>query len=236
MKFNSNFVGYAKPGTVQRFLGGDSEELFNNNLKSQPNDWYYRFNEVTYDINRYGHRSKNIEDIDLDNYILFTGCSHTEGVGLELEKTFPYLIANDLSMDYYNLALGGTGVDVMTYNLMMWISTIKKLPKALVIIWPQSTRFARLEDFGDFLSLEVPSCATSTSCERFMVMGEEIRFFETVDTLSKKLIEAAYPCQIMHLGPSVLRLEEGDKARDLSHAGILNNRQVADLLIPQLRS
>ena len=53
------------------------------------------------------------QEIILNNYILFTGCSHTKGVGLALEDTYPYLLAQKLNCDYYNLALGGTGQDVM---------------------------------------------------------------------------------------------------------------------------
>ena len=232
MRFNDGFIGLTNTKTVYRFSGGDSEDRFNQNLKSQPDDWYYRFNEVTYDINNLGHRSKNIEDIDLDNYILFTGCSHTEGIGLELEKTFPYATANSLGIDYYNLALGGSGIDVMTHNLLMWIHTVKKLPKALIIMWPQASRFARLQEDNESLSFELPSCATSVDDEKFIVMGEKINFFETVHLSSKKIINAAYSCKTIHLKTTML--SQADTARDLAHAGILSNRYLADYLIRQL--
>lgn len=232
MQYNNDFIGYSDPGIVKYFSGGDFEERFKQNLKSQPDDWYYRFNEVTYDINQLGHRSKNIEDIDLDNYILFTGCSHAEGIGLELEKTFPYLTANALGIDYYNLALGGSGIDVMTHNLMMWIHTVKKLPKALIIMWPQTARFARLKECGELLSFEIPSCATSTDDEKFIVTGEKINFFETVHGNSKKIINAAYTCNTINLENNIFG--QADVARDLSHAGILCNRYLADYLIRQL--
>ena len=85
MKFNKNFIGNNMPNKTVNFLGfTDSEERYLESIKTQPNDWYYKDRSFTYSYNEYGHRSKNISDIDLDNYILFTGCSHTEGVGLEL--------------------------------------------------------------------------------------------------------------------------------------------------------
>ena len=233
MQYKNDFIGYNDPETIQHFSAGDNEDRYKHNLQSQADDWYYRFNEVTYNINKLGHRSKNIEDIDLDNYILFTGCSHAEGIGLELEKTFPYLTANDLGTDYYNLALGGSGIDVMTHNLMMWIHTIKKLPKALIIMWPQTVRFARLKECGKLLSLEVPSCATSPDDEEFIVIGDKINFFETVQSNSKKIINAAYTCKTIHLVSDIL--QQGDKARDLCHAGILSNRIVADQLVQNLK-
>lgn len=234
MQYNNDFIGYKDLETIQHFSAGDNEDRYKHNLQSQADDWYYRFNEVTYNINKLGHRSKNIEDIDLDNYILFTGCSHTEGIGLELEKTFPYLTATDLGTDYYNLALGGSGIDVMTHNLMMWIHTVKKLPKALIIMWTQPTRFARLKECGKLLSLEVPSCATSPDNEKFMIIGDKINFFETVQSNSKKIINAAYTCKTIHIDTGIL--QRGDKARDLAHAGIQSNRKVADQLVQELRA
>ena len=233
MKFNDDFIGYSKINTVTQFSGGDNEERFNNNLKVQPNDWYYRNCSITYEFNNLGHRCKNVDDINLDNYILFTGCSHTEGIGLELEKTFPYLTANSLGMDYYNLALGGSGIDVMTHNLMMWIHTVHKLPKALVIMWPETTRYSLLQKNPNLLSLEVPKNTTSANSENFMVTGNIINFFETVRCMSKKIINAAYTCKTIHLDTDILAGQ--DRARDLNHAGILQNHSVADKLVQRLR-
>ena len=53
-------------------------------------------------------------DDDQDNYILFIGCSHTMGVGLELEKTYPHILSEKLKMDYYNLAVPATLVTSST--------------------------------------------------------------------------------------------------------------------------
>jgi hypothetical protein len=232
MKFNNDFIGYPHPNEVRQFSSTDHEKLLIHNLKKQPNDWHYRNCSITYEINNLGHRCKNIDDINLDNYILFTGCSHTEGIGLELEKTFPYLTAIDLGIDYYNLALGGSGIDVMTHNLMMWILTVKKLPKALIIMWPETTRYTRLQEDATFLRLELPSTLYDYS-KKFMVIGDKLNFFETVRCMSKKIINAAYTCKTIHLESSILHGE--DKARDLCHAGILSNRAVADHLVQNLK-
>jgi hypothetical protein len=232
MQFNKDFIGYPSPGTVSKFSGSDNEKLFMHNLKKQPDEWYYRNCSITYEFNNLGHRCKNIDDIDLDNYILFTGCSHTEGIGLELEKTFPYLTAKSLGMDYYNLALGGTGIDVMTHNLMMWIHTVQKLPKALIILWPQTARYARLQKDTNLLRVELPLGNESTDSEKFIVIGDRINFFETVRCMSEKIINAAYPCQTIHLETGALSGE--DRARDLAHAGMQTNQRLADALVHQL--
>lgn len=232
MQFNKDFIGYRNPNEVLYFSGGDHEKSFKHNLEKQPHEWYYRNCSITYELNNLGHRCKNIDDINLDNYILFTGCSYTEGIGLELEKTFPYLTATNLEIDYYNLALGGTGIDVMTHNLMMWIHTVKKLPKALIIMWPQTTRYTLLQKDPNFLSLELPSTINANS-KKFMVMGEQLNFFETVRCMSEKIINAAYTCKTINLETDIL--QQGDKARDLCHAGILSNRAVAGQLVQTIR-
>ena len=102
-KLYEYLIGNEFSNTTLAYRGLDSEENLHINLASQPNDWYYRNKTITYQYNEYGHRCKSIHDIDLDNYILFAGCSHTEGVGLELETTFPYLVSNQLGNDYYNM-------------------------------------------------------------------------------------------------------------------------------------
>lgn len=225
MRFNNNFIGYP-PTEISNFIGGDSEELYLKNLNTQPEDWYYRHNKITYEYNSNGHRCREIEDIDLDNYILFAGCSHVEGIGLELEKTFAYRVAETLGVDYYNLALGGSGVDVMTYNLMTWLHTTKKLPKFLVILWPQSARYMTLHD--GYMSLQVPANHMNDDNSRFIVLGEKIGFFDTVNKLSNKLITTGYnETTILHLQYFHFQ----DYARDLSHAGNESNQIIADKIL-----
>ena len=72
MQFNENFIGY-QPNVTVKFSGGDQELFYEQNLIDQPDDWYYRSTDITYEYNSLGHRCKNIEDIDLDNYLLFSG-------------------------------------------------------------------------------------------------------------------------------------------------------------------
>ena len=230
IRFNENFIG-CDPNVTVEFAGGDQSFMYEKNLAEQPDDWYYRFNKITYQYNSLGHRCKNIEDIDLDNYLLFTGCSHAEGVGLELEKTFPYIISEQLGMDYYNLALGGSGIDIMTYNLMMWLNTVKKLPKALIVLWPSNTRFA-LND-GEEVSL-VNVSSDNEDHLRFLALGTDIGYFDSVRSVSERLINTCFNDTTV-LNTELWALERFDLARDLAHAGIISNAYLAKKLIRQLK-
>ena len=230
MQFNENFIGYP-PNTTIEFSGGDQKFMYDQNLIDQPQDWYYRFNTITYEYNSLGHRCKDIKDIDLDNYLLFSGCSHTEGIGLELEKTFSYLVANQLGMDYYNLALGGSGVDAMTYNLLTWLTTVKKLPKAVVILRPIPTRF--MLEINDRLSF-VNASSNDNNENRFLALGDEIGYFETMKNMYEQLIKTNYrDTKIIFI--DAWELEVFDLARDMSHAGNISNGILAKRIIKKLK-
>lgn len=236
---HQGFIGISFTNRVVEYSGGDHETTFRANLKTQPDDWYYRTHKVTYSYNSLGHRCKNIEDVDLDNYILFAGCSHTEGVGIELEKTYPYRVAEILGCDYYNLAMGGAGIDVLTHNLIMWNKRVSKKPKALVILWPHHIRFATIE--GDEVQLNLLSDGNYKT-ENFIMAGEEINFFDSSKRFSQILISNLYDdCPIFNIGwndyptDCSLSLNMIDLARDLAHAGIESNEKIAVELAARIR-
>ena len=237
LTINNGFLSHHSKYHNVKFHGSDNEALFENNLKIQPTDWYYRTHEITYERNSNGHRCKEITDIDLDNYILFTGCSHTEGTGLELEKTYPYLLSQKIKCDYYNLAVGGSGIDVLNYNIVTWFSKVKKLPKLLVIQWPNLLRMTletyskEHSDYVEYTTHGLWSLGDKRISE-FLVLGDKINFFKTTRTLTKNIIHNIANCPIVEIGHPAngftdvdLMLIQKDSARDvrthgLGHMGI----------------
>lgn len=136
-------MGYQETGSSEFGLyGQDTKQVFVSNVKSQPLDWEYRTKRVFYNRNSLGHRSKEIKDLD-HNYILFAGCSITVGSAVALEETFAYLTAKHLGLDYYNLAVEGSGYDLVAYNLASWFKNVSVKPKAVIIKWPQTHRTFR---------------------------------------------------------------------------------------------
>ena len=237
LTINNGFLGWPTYHQDVSFHASDSKELFEHNLKIKSDDWYYRTHEVSYKFNSNGHRCKEIKDIDLDNYILFIGCSHTEGVGLELEKTYPYLFAQKMQCDYYSLAVSGSGVDVLNYNIVTWFGKVKKLPKLLVIQWPNFLRMT-LETYPkeQYDSVEYTTHGMWSSADKriseFLVLGDRINFFKTTRTLTKNIIHNIANCPIVYIGHPVngfldidLMMMQIDYARDdrtqgLGHMGI----------------
>ena len=137
--YNNKIYGSGYTDPEFSLIGADSKNHFDEHLKTQPSDWEYRTKRVLYNRNSLGHRCKELDNID-DNFILFIGCSLTEGVGVCLEDTYTYKLAQELGMDYYNLGLAGSGADLLCENLSNWFINVKKIPKLVVIQWPAPNR------------------------------------------------------------------------------------------------
>lgn len=151
--YDNNFIGYLSSYEFELFSGTDSLEKFKESLKTEPKTWIYRNKEISYKRNSIGHRSKEVTQLG-KYFILFLGCSHTEGTGLALEDTYPHKTANMLGMDYYNMALGGTGCDVAYNNLYHWFENDFPKPSLVSIQWPDPFRFSRLTDDDNLTVLQ----------------------------------------------------------------------------------
>lgn len=233
----NGFISY-EPNQNLKFAGTDTEEKYQNNLRLFPDDWYYRTAEITYNYNSLGHRCKDFREIDLDNYILFAGCSTTEGLGLEIEKTYPYMIANKLGYDYYNLSTAGSGMDIITHNLLRWITYVKKMPKMLFVQWPEQDRYATLND-NEVITNGIFSAQKSII--DFILAGEDCNFFQSRRELNYRLVTAIYKdAKIINIGVKNFSEYENitdfcltvdDWARDQCHVGIESHHTMATQVI-----
>jgi len=239
MKLHNDFLGINDSDVILNFLPSDTEEIYKNNLITQGNDWYYKNNTITYSLNRNGHRSKNINEVDLNNYILFTGCSHTFGIGLELEKTYPYIVSKLLDCDYYNLGMPGSGIDVLEYNIMIWLGKVKQKPKLLVVQMPDHTRFCTHNPYihKDFF-IESGSWASDEDEKKMLVNLEDLGFFNFRKYYTYKNIENICDFPILktniygqdNIGYNV-KMRRLDYARDLAHSGLKSHHAFSLKLI-----
>jgi hypothetical protein len=133
-----------------QFAGPDSLSLYNKNCKIFGPNWYYYSNPITYRWNSKKFRmNKEIEKVDWNNYIYFSGCSYTVGAGVELERSFPYLAAQQLSIDYVNTAISGASVELVLQNTVEFLKECNKYPKAAIINWPEIFRTSWWENNGE---------------------------------------------------------------------------------------
>jgi hypothetical protein len=231
--YKHGFIGSDEPNSCSYWEHVGSREQFLQNKKEMPIDWYFHDVEITYLRNSIGHRCKEIEDVDIDNYILFTGCSHTEGVGMEADKIYPHLLAQKLNCDYYNLAMGATGIDVVLHNLSIWFSTIPKKPKALIIQWPD---FTRLTTGSTIKNLQPRGLWNNDSdYHNFVNLGIDLEFFEARKLMSHYIVQA-FQVPTVYFGlQKVIPFDEStiiepivDYARDLGHPGIKSHEGFAE--------
>lgn len=126
---------------ISNFYGTDNETDFFHNKSILPQDWIYRTKEITYKFNSLGLRmDKELEDIK-DDFIITFGCSHTLGVGVALEDTWPFLLSSLNNLDYINCAVSGSSCKLVAINFFNYFKNQTKKPKAVFIAWPSSIRY-----------------------------------------------------------------------------------------------
>jgi hypothetical protein len=121
------------------FMPQDRQETYELNCKRNIN-WEYKSIKVHYKFNELGHRCVSPSELG-DDYILYTGCSHTLGIGLAKEHTYTDIVATILGKSYYNLSISGSGPDMIFQNVLSFLSYVKKKPSSIVIQWPAFHRF-----------------------------------------------------------------------------------------------
>lgn len=184
--YDNEILGYKESNVTYDFVGSDSEKLFKFNLKKRPDEWYYRTHPISYIYNKNGHRCQNIENINFDNYVLFAGDSHAEGIGLELETTYAYVTSKKLDVHYYNLGLGGTGLDYMFYNVMTWLQKYPP-PKHVFMYWTDPARFMKLNQFNNLTTI-LAGIHDSHEDERMLVYGSGSNYFKTRTIFYEKML------------------------------------------------
>lgn len=85
-------------------------------------------------------------------HVLFTGCSVTQGVGLELEEVWAHKLYTKISENekvsgYYNLGVAGTGIFFIVSNLFKYFNNYGN-PDAIFINLPDMLRFYAVQEVG----------------------------------------------------------------------------------------
>jgi hypothetical protein len=157
-----NFKQYN--GDSEAFSGTDSKELYLKNLNKYGLDWHYSSTSVYYNRNNLGYRSRSLDEINKERFFLALGCSHTEGIGLSLNETWPERVSKNLNIDYLNHAKGGGGADLNYINSLMFLKNSQTLPKFVIIQWPDPSRIL-YKNLGDLIlcgvNFPVPDYAAS---------------------------------------------------------------------------
>lgn len=238
-EINDQFLGWNIKNQLCPFIGSDTKELFEKNWNDKPDHWEYRKKVVSYKFNSLGHRSDELSYLDLDNYILTIGCSQTEGVGNALEDTYPYLVSKKLKCDYYNLSLGGTGIDAMIHNFSVWFNKIKKLPKFVVWQYPPQSRILYKPDDQTAITT-LGSWTKDPMMARLLVDLDENRFLSAKEELSNAVLDSFDLCKVIRFSNRQwTKIQHKidfemcilDNARDDRHMGPITHQEIANKII-----
>lgn len=208
------------------WLTMDTQELFNKNVNRKKdllieNGFIDR--KITYRFNQAGFRS---DEFSNEEGIVFLGCSHTVGIGLPYEQTWPYLISKKLGKKCYNLAIGGGSNDLafrMAYN---YIPKLK--PPIVVFLVTHNTRLEILDKNNESFSFFGPGSSPF----------KNDKFYETWlmnetnlnANLLKNLLAIENICDknnARFIAIDESEMPRLDLARDLAHRGTRSNREFA---------
>jgi len=139
------------------------KDAFDKNRSSPSMDPRYLKTPLLYTNNSLGYRTKEFESFKDNEFIMVFGCSYSEGVGLYEEEIWHSHVAKMAGLPIMNMALGGTGADIISLNSTLYVHNIDKLPKpkAVIFQWPGRARKYFVQDsmskYGDSIYSTVPA-------------------------------------------------------------------------------
>jgi hypothetical protein len=145
-------VNQQSANTVQTWISTDSADNFKLNCadltrraKLKQLDWLD--SEFDYRFNNEGFRDENF---DRRPCAIALGCSHTQGVGLPEEKTWPKQLESLLGIKVWNLGVSGAALDTCFRLLEFWIQHLNA--KYVFCAVPNLERYEVFSD-GDWSSI-----------------------------------------------------------------------------------
>lgn len=222
--FNQQFAS-----TKQLWNGTDSEENFKKNCAIPE---YYKILEahgwlehesVTYKFNSEGFRD---DELDQQPAGLAIGCSHTQGVGVKLEYTWPSQLQAMLGQKIWNLGVGGAALDTCYRLLDYWIKHLNI--KFVICVVPGISRYEIYTD-NNWTNF-VPTSEIRQYLEGY---HKEYLLYDqnSIMNRQKNLYAIKYICHLHGVPLYYDLLEDFDNhanARDLQHGGASSYQKLAN--------
>lgn len=203
-----------------RWLGTDTEQAFRSNKECHP-QLMERWHEhsVSYRINSHGFRG---DDPTSTACAVFLGCSHTFGIGLPEDQTWPRLVSEGVGLPCVNLGVNGGSNDTafrlarywlprLDVRVVFWLHTYKA--RLELLVETDALNYSPNFDHDDFYLSWV-----SVEENLLINFDKNLRGIRSMcNEVSARLITLAVEGDLLYL----------DKARDLAHSGVESNRDLA---------
>ena len=131
---DGNSLSIYPKNTTVHWCGTDNLTAFN---KNKPTG--YSEDSISYSFNDLGFRCENYHEGN--NYILVSGCSHTMGIGIPYEHTWPAQLQQEFFPDFkiYNAAKGAASNDYIVRSVYQLLPIVK--PKIVMVAWTHRPRY-----------------------------------------------------------------------------------------------
>lgn len=97
----------------------------------------------TYTYNEIGYRGDSI-DKSID--IITAGCSHTEGIGVNDNETWPFYLSKELGFNHINLGYTGRSNDYISRVVALYVEQFK--PKVVCVMYTYPSRREYWTEYG----------------------------------------------------------------------------------------
>ena len=248
------FNNLIKAGTsshIVNFPHKDDKKRWKRQLKEESKDWKYRSlskNPIYFTTNSMGYRT---HEFDFDNdteYMLTLGCSNTYGLYLHEEERYSNLIEQQTGIKTYNLGICGGSANIVMMNLSKLLYSGVKLPKVVIIQWPEYMRInlPYTEPDSGIYSIRASTeySIKSKIFEEFVRQGNIIETqsfwakdltYNILNSLNIKIIDFAKDKIDSELY-NVSYIEKIDKAYDNKHIGTETNASICNFILEGLDS
>ena len=240
-------VGIGAPQVKNFLKRSDTEEFFKENLKTQPADWYYRTNEIIYNLNSFGYRAPAFENIKWEDSVIMFGCSNVFGVGLYEKDTISYCLSELINLPVINMGCPGTSIDFSLYNSII-LKNICPKPRGVIHLWTQLYRTTYYSEnmpksFGvwgggdkEYWNEYVKEHSHSATNALFASMISKHLWNNTTYYEASMYNNTAKTLNCDNFSEIYNSFKDkGDKARDLKHSGRLCAKAIAGQIAHNLK-
>jgi len=228
--FNSDMAG-------QQVLwnGLDTFELYQKNLAERYEDlkqygWIDK--QIVYEFNSHGFRADQFNTTQAS--LVSLGCSHTFGVGCNIENTWAHLVSSALNLKNFNLGVGGSSNDTAFRLAQYWIPKLN--PRIVVFLSTEKTRFELHNATDQIQDLSVWNKFSNTDqfYQHWITNEINCAMNYSKNYLAIKQLCVGQGIKFVHENFDNFVLLNVDRARDLQHFGSKTNRRFADKVLASL--
>lgn len=241
----NNFIPVDSFDRVGNWSGTDTQELYRKNLKTQPQDWYYRTNSVTYTNNSKGYRTAEFDKINWAESIVIFGCSNVYGVGVDDSHTLSQQLENILQIPVINLGQGGTSINFNLHNSVM-LADGYPTPKAVIMGWPGYDRCVSynrtgVTNYGSW-NFEKNNYIDLWTKNKYNPQSNAIiaqKIFQLIWKNRTMIYEYSFDVhttELLGCGSTFEEIKKIDFARDLIHSGPAAIRKTAEIISASLQN